>query len=103
MKLLRFGEAGKEKPGILLNDEIVDVSSFGEDFGESFFENDGIRRLTSWLESKKSSLPRIEKGVRVGAPFTRPSKIVCVGNTPRNPKCPCRRSRSFFLNPPLPL
>ena len=79
MKLLRFGEAGKEKPGILLNDEIVDVSSFGEDFGETFFTNDGIARLASWLESRQASLPRAAKNVRLGTPFTRPSKIICVG------------------------
>lgn len=79
MKLLRFGDAGKEKPGILLNDEIVDVSSFGEDFGETFLTNDGITRLASWFETNKSSLPRVPQNVRLGAPFTRPSKIVCVG------------------------
>lgn len=79
MKLLRFGDAGKEKPGVLLNDEIVDVSSFGEDFGETFFGSDGISRLAAWFESRKSSLPRAPKNIRVGAPFTRPSKIVCIG------------------------
>jgi 2,4-diketo-3-deoxy-L-fuconate hydrolase len=79
MKLLRFGDAGKEKPGILLNDEIVDVSSFGEDFGETFFGNDGINRLSKWFESNGASLPRVAKNVRIGTPFTRPSKIVCVG------------------------
>lgn len=79
MKLLRFGAAGKEKPGILLNDEILDVSSFGEDFGEAFFSNDGISRLTTWLKSNASSLPKVDKKTRLGAPFTRPSKIVCVG------------------------
>ena len=79
MKLLRFGDAGTEKPGILLNDEIVDVSSFGEDFGEAFFASDGIRRLSTWLESRKASLPRVARNTRLGAPFTRPSKIVCVG------------------------
>lgn len=79
MKLLRFGEAGREKPGILLDDEILDVSSFGEDFGEAFFTNDGINRLADWLKSNQSALPRAAKDVRIGAPFTRPSKIVCVG------------------------
>lgn len=79
MKLLRFGEAGKEKPGLLFNDEIVDVSSFGEDFGEDFFANDGISRLSAWFGQKKDSLPRAAANVRLGAPFTRPSKIVCVG------------------------
>lgn len=79
MKLLRFGDAGKEKPGILLDDEIVDVSSFGEDFGETFFMNDGINRLTSWFEARKSTLPRVSNNQRLGSPFTRPSKIICVG------------------------
>jgi 2-keto-4-pentenoate hydratase/2-oxohepta-3-ene-1,7-dioic acid hydratase in catechol pathway len=79
MKLLRFGEPGKEKPGILFNNEIVDVSSFGEDFGETFFANDGISRLAQWFESRKSSLPRATKNIRIGPPFTRPSKIVCIG------------------------
>ncbi len=79
MKLLRFGEAGEEKPGILFNNEIVDVSAFGEDFGEAFFANDGLNRLSSWFESRKSSLSRAAKNVRLGAPFTRPSKIVCIG------------------------
>lgn len=78
MKLLRFGEPGREKPGILLNDRIYDVSSFGEDFGEGFFGNDGIRRLSDWL-TRNNSLPVVDAGVRIGAPFTRPSKIICIG------------------------
>ena len=78
MKLLRFGEPGTEKPGVLINDEIADVSSFGEDFGETFFETDGINRLEHWLK-KNSNLPKAPKGVRLGSPFKRPSKIICVG------------------------
>ncbi len=31
MKLIRFGEPLKEKPGIILENERFDVSSFGED------------------------------------------------------------------------
>lgn len=79
MKLVRFGESGKEKPGILVNDEIINVSSFWEDFGENFFAGDGISRLATWLESRTTSLPRAGKSVRIGTPVTRPSKIVCVG------------------------
>ena len=79
MKLLRFGEPGKEKPGILRNDEILDVSSFGEDFGEKFFETDGVQRLAKWLDVNASKLPKVKHGVRYGSPFTRPSKIICVG------------------------
>ena len=78
MKLLRYGEPGKEKPGILFNDEILDVSSFSLDFGESFFADDGIPHLATWFESQKALLPKVGK-VRLATPFTRPSKIVCVG------------------------
>ena len=78
MKLLRFGEPGTEKPGVLVNNEILDVSAFGEDFGEKFFETGGVARLQEWLK-KNTSLPKVGKDVRIGAPFTRPSKIICVG------------------------
>jgi 2,4-didehydro-3-deoxy-L-rhamnonate hydrolase len=78
MKLLRFGAPGAEKPGILINNDIFDISSFGEDIGEKFFETDGIKRLGDWLK-KNQNLPKAPAGVRLGAPFTRPSKIICVG------------------------
>jgi 2,4-didehydro-3-deoxy-L-rhamnonate hydrolase len=78
MKLLRFGPLGKEKPGVLVGDDILDVSSFGEDFGEAFFGSDGLTRLSQWLE-KNPSLPKVDPTVRLGTPFTRPSKIICIG------------------------
>jgi 2-keto-4-pentenoate hydratase/2-oxohepta-3-ene-1,7-dioic acid hydratase in catechol pathway len=78
MKLLRFGEPGTEKPGVLVGNDIVDVSSFGEDFGEKFFETDGITRLATWLQ-QHPDLPKVPQPVRLGAPFQRPSKIICIG------------------------
>jgi 2,4-didehydro-3-deoxy-L-rhamnonate hydrolase len=79
MKLLRFGEHGSEKPGVLDSGNIIDVSSFGEDFDEDFFGTNGIKRLQRWYNEKKSSLLRIDKDIRLGSPFKRPSKIICVG------------------------
>lgn len=79
MKLLRFGDPGKEKPGVLVDDTIYDVSSFGEDFGESFFGHDGPLRLKKWLDGNLSRLPRVNSSTRLGAPFLRPSKIICIG------------------------
>ena len=79
MKLIRFGAPGAEKPGIVHNGERIDVSTFGEDFGEQFFATDGVSRLSSWLTDHIDSLPRIDPKVRLGAPFTRPSKIICIG------------------------
>jgi 2,4-didehydro-3-deoxy-L-rhamnonate hydrolase len=78
MKLLRFGEPGQEKPGVRIQNDHYDVSAFGEDFGETFFANNGLKRLEDWLK-KNPNLPKIDQGVRLGAPFTRPSKIICVG------------------------
>ena len=43
MKLIRFGEVGNEKPGVILSDERwMDVSAFGQDFDEDFFRNNGL-------------------------------------------------------------
>ncbi|WP_333821456.1 fumarylacetoacetate hydrolase family protein [Ohtaekwangia sp.] len=78
MKLLRFGDVGSEKPAVLINNEILDVSAFGEDFGEKFLETNGIVRLQEWLK-KNTHLPKVSSGARIGAPITRPSKIICVG------------------------
>ncbi|HEY5917321.1 MAG TPA: fumarylacetoacetate hydrolase family protein [Chryseolinea sp.] len=78
MKILRFGELGKEKPGVLVNGEILDVSSFGQDFNEDFFGTDGLDRLSKWLKNN-SSLPKVAAGARLGCPILRPSKIICVG------------------------
>ncbi len=79
MKLFRFGEPGVEKPGILLDGKMYNASSFGEDYGESFFEKDGLTRLQKWLDQNKSSLTLIKDGTRLGPCFQRPSKIICVG------------------------
>ena len=79
MKLLRFGEFGQEKPGLFHNNEIFDLSSFGEDIDEHFLGTDGINRLSNWLKINQTKLPKVKPGVRIGAPFKRPSKIICVG------------------------
>jgi 2,4-diketo-3-deoxy-L-fuconate hydrolase len=79
MKLLRFGEPGNEKPGVLINEKIFDVSAFGEDFGETFFATDGLSRFKKWMENNSAKLTSVDTKVRLGSPTTRPSKIICVG------------------------
>lgn len=80
MKLIRFGKAGYEKPGIELeNQERIDVSGFGQDYDEDFFGNNGIERLEEWLKENRDKCSRIAPGERLGPPMVRPSKIVCVG------------------------
>lgn len=79
MKLFRFGEAGKEKPGVLLNGKKFDLSAFGEDIGEVFFESDGLARLSTWLRQNQNSLSEIKEDSRFGSCIQRPSKIICIG------------------------
>jgi 2-keto-4-pentenoate hydratase/2-oxohepta-3-ene-1,7-dioic acid hydratase in catechol pathway len=80
MKLVRMGERGNEKPGLLLNDGTrADVSSSGMDYNEEFFAGEGVERLHRWAEKNAAVLPRVESSVRWGAPICRPSKIVCIG------------------------
>jgi 2-keto-4-pentenoate hydratase/2-oxohepta-3-ene-1,7-dioic acid hydratase in catechol pathway len=80
MKLVRMGERGNEKPGLLLNDGTrADVSSSGMDYNEEFFAGEGVERLHRWAEKNAAVLPRVESSVRWGVPICRPSKIVCIG------------------------
>ena len=80
MKLIRFGELNNEKPGVQLADTTkIDVSEFGEDYTEQFFETDGLNRLEKWLNENQSSCKVLPENTRLGSPIARPSKLVCVG------------------------
>ena len=78
MKLIRFGTAGKEKPGVIINEKRYDVSSIVSDYNESFFENDGLETLKKALQSNPV-LPEVDENIRLGSPVARPSKIICIG------------------------
>ena len=78
MKLIRFGEAGKEKPGVIINEKRYDVSAIVSDFNESFFENNGLETLKAALDTNPV-LPEVDQNVRLGSPVARPSKIICIG------------------------
>jgi 2-keto-4-pentenoate hydratase/2-oxohepta-3-ene-1,7-dioic acid hydratase in catechol pathway len=79
MKLIRHGYLNKEKPGIVIDDTYYDVSAFGEDYNEQFFETNGLERLAKYISANKASLPKLDSHVRIGSPVARPSKIVCIG------------------------
>jgi len=80
VKIIRFGDPGRERSGVLLDDGTrVDVSDFGSDYDEAFFASGGLKALEAWLNPHVSSLPVILPDVRLGPPICRPSKIVCIG------------------------
>ncbi|HPH37882.1 MAG TPA: fumarylacetoacetate hydrolase family protein [Sediminibacterium sp.] len=78
MKLIRFGELGKEKPGIIMNNKWYDLSAFFTDFNEAFFEQDGLNQLQSFI-AKNPTLTEVDQSIRLGSPVARPSKIICIG------------------------
>jgi len=90
VKLFRYGPVDQERPGAVLPDgRAIDVSGFGEDYGERFLATGGVERLRQWLTTHAAQCPVLAPaataedfrgaGLRFGPPLTRPSKILCVG------------------------
>jgi len=79
MKLIRFGEAGQEKPGVQIDGKNYDVSAWIKDYDESFFASGGIPHLEWMLSNRDANFPEIPAGVRLGCPVCKPSKVVCIG------------------------
>lgn len=82
MKLIRFGEAGRERPGLILPEgRRIDASAFTEhgDYDEALFGSDGLERLARWAATHAATAPLVPETVRLGPPLARPSRIVCVG------------------------
>jgi len=79
MKLIRFGEPGKEKPGIHQDGISYDVSGFIKDYDEFFFANGGLAHLGWMINQYGKMLPKVPAGSRLGPPVARPSKLICIG------------------------
>lgn len=80
MKLIRFGEPGREEPGVWLEDgRKLDVAGQFHDYDEGFFAMGGMEALEAWVEDGCPDAIEIPDGVRIGPPVDRPSKIICVG------------------------
>ena len=77
MKLIRFGDPAKEKPGVIINDQWFDVSEFVNDYDENFFGSDGLTKLKAVIAEKK--MKEISRDTRLGSPIANPSKIICIG------------------------
>ena len=65
MKLIRFGEFGKEKPGVHINGVNYDVSGFIKDYDEMFFANGGLPHLAWMLQQHKDMLRKVPDGERL--------------------------------------
>ena len=77
MKLLRYGEFGKERPGVLDKDgQIRDLSEHIEDLSGSVLNANSIKKLK---EINVENLPAVEGTPRLGTCVSGFGKFMCIG------------------------
>ncbi|MCI5078054.1 fumarylacetoacetate hydrolase family protein [Oricola sp.] len=77
MKLLRYGPAGQEKPGMLDADGTIrDLSGHVDDIAGAALGADGLRRLA---DIDPATLPAVDAGVRLGPCVGGVGKFLCIG------------------------
>jgi len=77
MKLLRYGEPGAERPGLLDQDgHVRDLSGVVDDIAGEALSPAGLARLAA---IDPASLPRASDSVRLGPPIPRPGKFIGIG------------------------
>jgi 2-keto-4-pentenoate hydratase/2-oxohepta-3-ene-1,7-dioic acid hydratase in catechol pathway len=77
VKLVRFGEKGAERPGMLDADGAIrDVSGEVDDYRP---ETIGPELLDRLRRLDPAALPRVDAGVRLGAPIARTGHFIAIG------------------------
>jgi 2-keto-4-pentenoate hydratase/2-oxohepta-3-ene-1,7-dioic acid hydratase in catechol pathway len=77
MKLVRYGEAGREKPGLVDGQGTIrDLSGIVRDIDGDALSDESLKRLRA-LDA--NSLPKVAANTRLGPPVARPSKLVAIG------------------------
>ena len=77
MKLVRYGEAGKEKPGILdAQGAIRDLSGVVKDIDVAAVSPEGLAKLRG---VKVDGLPKVSGNPRLGPPIANVPKLICIG------------------------
>jgi 2-keto-4-pentenoate hydratase/2-oxohepta-3-ene-1,7-dioic acid hydratase in catechol pathway len=77
MKLLRYGPAGVEKPGLFANDgSIRDLSGLVRDI-DGFALSEPSLAMLAGIDTAK--LPKVEGNPRIGPCIVRPVNYVCIG------------------------
>lgn len=77
MKLIRFGEPGKESPGVIVDEKWYDTSAVVKNYDEDFFASNGLHLLEQAIE--QGNLSEVHTNQRLGCPVHKPSKIICIG------------------------
>ena len=79
MELLRLGPIGHEIPAIRHDGICLDLRPLFDDIDPNFFAADGIERVRAAIAAGELTELVGAADLRIGAPLTRPSAIVCVG------------------------
>jgi 2-keto-4-pentenoate hydratase/2-oxohepta-3-ene-1,7-dioic acid hydratase in catechol pathway len=81
MRLVRTGAPGAERPGALIDgDLLVDLSDVVADYNEAFFGSGRIATLAPIVAERAASGRTEPLGDRrIGAPIARPHQILCIG------------------------
>jgi acylpyruvate hydrolase len=85
MRIVSYGPRGKERPGVVHGDRVIDLRAADAAIPPSvrmILENDALDRVRGVLENADSLAPECFRGlkdIRLGPPVTDPSKIVCIG------------------------
>lgn len=79
MKLIRFGDPGHEKPGVLeINGKRKDASILFKDWDRETFQRYGVAGIVKGINGA-STLPDIPETERWASCIARPGKIICIG------------------------
>jgi len=77
MKLVRFGPAGREKPGIIdANGKIRDLSKVVKDIDADALSPAGLAKIK---KAKIDKLPLVKGNPRLGSCVTKPSNFIAIG------------------------
>ena len=80
MKLIRFGEPGREAPGVILENGVrIDVSHLVSGFESEILNPSRLAGLRSMVAREAANCPIVDPAVRLGPCVANPSKIVCIG------------------------
>jgi 2-keto-4-pentenoate hydratase/2-oxohepta-3-ene-1,7-dioic acid hydratase in catechol pathway len=79
MKFARLGPLDQERPVVVTDDGVFDLSTLTEDIDSRFWQSDGPARVAAALESGELHEVADPDSLRIGAPIARPGAIVCIG------------------------
>jgi 2,4-diketo-3-deoxy-L-fuconate hydrolase len=78
MKFMRVGPRYEEKPIVESNGTHYDISEIVRDIDPEFWSHDGPGAVAEALSN--NSLPEVSiEGLRIGAPISAPSAVICIG------------------------